>query len=97
MGSSGQDVILPGIDFTKSYAPIINDISLRIVLIGMMIWNLNAKIIKIKTGFLHDDLEERIFMETPSGMEVDDSKCLVLKNTDLCRVLDNFMSKLSKH
>jgi hypothetical protein len=40
MGSSGHDWWL--------YAPVINDVSFRIILIGMMVWNLKAKIIGMK-------------------------------------------------
>jgi hypothetical protein len=53
---------VPGIDFTERYAPVINDVSFRIILIGMIIWNLKAKIIDIETTFLHSNLEESIFM-----------------------------------
>jgi hypothetical protein len=70
---------VPGIDFTESFAPVIDNVSFRIILIGMMIWTLKPKIIYIETAFLHGDLEESIFMEIPSGMEVGDSKCLNLK------------------
>jgi hypothetical protein len=72
---------VPVIDFTGSYAPIINYLSFRIILIGMMFWNSKAKIIDIETIFLHGDLEKSIFMEIPSGMEVGKVKCLVLKKT----------------
>jgi hypothetical protein len=43
---------VPGIDFTESYAPVINDSSYRIILIGMMLLNLKAKIIEVETAFL---------------------------------------------
>jgi hypothetical protein len=73
---------VPGIDFIESYVPVINDVSFRIILIGMMVWNLKAKIIDIETTSLHGDLEEEsIFMEIPSDMGVGDGKCLVLKKT----------------
>jgi hypothetical protein len=72
---------LPSIDFTESYAPVMNDVSFRIILNGMMVWNLKAKIIDIETTFLHSDLEESIFREIPSGMEVGNGKCLVKRKT----------------
>jgi hypothetical protein len=71
---------VPGIVFTKSYAPVIDDASLRIIFIGMMFWNLMPNTIDIKITFLHGDLEERIFMKIPSDKQVGNSKCLVLKN-----------------
>jgi hypothetical protein len=69
------------IDFTEIYAAVINDVSFRIILIGMMICNLKAKTIDIETAFLHGDLEGRIFMGIPSGMKVGIGKFLVLKKT----------------
>jgi hypothetical protein len=70
-----------GIDFIESYAPVINDVSFRIIWIGMIFGNLKAKIIDIETAFLHRDLYESIFMEIPSGMVAGNGICLVLKKT----------------
>jgi hypothetical protein len=53
---------VPGINFTDTYAPVINNVSFTIILIGMMVWNRKAKIIDIETAFIHGDLEECIFM-----------------------------------
>jgi hypothetical protein len=42
------------INFTESYDDaVINDVSFRIISIGMIVWDLNAKIIDIETAFLH--------------------------------------------
>jgi hypothetical protein len=68
-----------GIDFTETCAPVIIDVSSIIILIGMMVWNLKAKIIDIETSFLHGDIEESIFVEIPSCMEVGNG--FVLKKT----------------
>jgi hypothetical protein len=46
---------VPGIDFTESYSQVIYNLSFRIILIGMMVWNLNAKIIDFETAFLQGD------------------------------------------
>jgi hypothetical protein len=46
-----------------------------------MVWNLKVNIIDIETAFLSSELKQSIFMEIPSGMEVVNSKCLVLKKT----------------
>jgi hypothetical protein len=72
---------VPGIDFIEKYAQIINDVSYRIILIGMIACNLNSKMIDIETVFLHGDLEESSFMEIPSHIEVANGKCIVLKKT----------------
>jgi hypothetical protein len=67
---------VPAIDFTESYSSVIIDVSFRIMLIGMMVFNLKAKIIDIETAFLHNVIKEGIFMEISSGMEVGNGKVL---------------------
>ena len=54
---------IPGVDFTESYAPVINDVSWRILIIAMLVWKLEAKIIDVSTAFLYGDLEEDIYMK----------------------------------
>jgi len=51
------------VDFTESYAPVINDVSWRILIIAMLVWKLEAKIIDVSTAFLYGDLEEDIYMK----------------------------------
>ena len=50
-------------DFTESHAPVINDVSWRILTIAMLVWKLDAKIIDVLTALLHGDLEEDICVE----------------------------------
>jgi len=69
------------VDFQESYAPVINDVTFRILLITILTWNLIGKVINIETAFLHGDLKETIYMEIPKGMEAEKGKCLVLKKT----------------
>jgi Reverse transcriptase (RNA-dependent DNA polymerase) len=53
---------IPGVDFKESYAPVINDVTLRILLGTTLTWNLIGKVIDFETAFLHGDLNEKIFM-----------------------------------
>ena len=53
---------IPGVDFTESYAPVINDVSWRILIIAMIVQKLEAKIIDVSTAFLYGDLDENIYM-----------------------------------
>ena len=53
---------IPGVDFTESYAPVINDVCWRILIIAMLVQKLEAKIIDVSTAFLHGDLDEDIYM-----------------------------------
>jgi Reverse transcriptase (RNA-dependent DNA polymerase) len=58
---------VPGVDFQETFAPVINDVTFRILLVMMLTWNFKAKDIDIKTAFLHGDLKESIYMEIPKG------------------------------
>ena len=51
---------IPGLDFTESYAPVIHDVTWRILLIVKILLKLKAKIIDKETAFLHGELEEEI-------------------------------------
>jgi hypothetical protein len=53
--------------FSKCYTPMIKDISFGNILLGMMAWNLKAKMIDIETAFLYDDINESNFMDVPRG------------------------------
>ena len=72
---------IPGVDFQESYAPVINDVTFRILLVTMLTWNLIGKVIDIETAFLHGELKETIYMEIPKGMEANKNECLILKRT----------------
>ena len=68
---------VPGVDFTESYAPVINDVSWRILIIAMLVWKLEAKIIDVSTAFLYGDLEEDIYMRCREVHEEDEALHLV--------------------
>jgi hypothetical protein len=72
---------IPGVDFTENYAPVISDVTYRIMLIAEIVWKLSSKIVDVETAFLHGDLEEEIYMDCPQGMAHDDSQCLLLQKT----------------
>ncbi len=59
---------IPGVDYTDNYAPVINDVTYRIMLICEIVWKLTSKIIDVETAFLHGDLEEEIYMDCPDGL-----------------------------
>ena len=78
---------VPGVDFKESFAPVVNDVTFRIMLVAMIVWQLKAKIIDVETAFLHGDLEEEIYMDIPEGLEFFDgdvdklNECLLLLQT----------------
>ena len=51
---------IAGIDFTANYAPVVNDITFRILLILKMLMEWDAELIDIETAFLHGDMEHLI-------------------------------------
>ena len=61
---------IPGVDFTENFAPVVNDITLRLVLLK---WLMNpsweAEVYDVETAFLYGELEEPIYMKIPKGME----------------------------
>ena len=72
---------IPGVDFSQSYSPVINDITFRMLLLAMIYFGLSGKIADVETAFLYGDLEEEIYMECPPGMTgiTSDQVLLLLK------------------
>jgi hypothetical protein len=72
---------IPGVNFSESFAPVVDDVSFRIILTAKLLWDLQASIVDVETAFLHGDLQEDIYMNVPKGMNADDNTCLLLKKT----------------
>ena len=71
---------IPGVDFSDNYAPVVNDITFRMLLIVLIFFALSAKIADVETAFLYGTLEEEIFMECPPGMpEAQEDEVLLLQ------------------
>ena len=77
---------VPGVDFTDNYAPVVNDVTMRIIIVLYVILDWYAEGIDIETAFLHGDLEEEIFMKILEGLEIHlnmdlEGKCCELKRS----------------
>ena len=73
---------IPGVDFSESYSPVANDITIRLLLVAMILFGLSAKIVDVETAFLYGDLEEEVYMENPEGLEdSNDDEALLLLTT----------------
>ena len=69
-----------GINFSKNYSPVANDITFHILLLMFLHFWYAAKIVDIDMAFLYEDLEEEIYMECPQGMaNVKKDDCIILK------------------
>ena len=63
---------IPGIDFKENHAPVVNDVTYRILILLKIINNWTAELMDVETAFLNGILEEQIFMKIPEGsMEVE--------------------------
>ena len=72
---------VPGQDFNEVYSPVVNDCTVRILLIIKMILTLESMLVDIETAFLHGNLKEIIFMDCPPGMDHGEDECLQLLKT----------------
>jgi hypothetical protein len=50
---------IPGIDFSESVAPVLNDVSFRIMLITKLVLRMTCSVVDIETAFLHGNLDEK--------------------------------------
>lgn len=58
---------VPGVDYTENFAPVVNDVTFRTLLVLYQVLKYDSRIIDVETAFLYGDLEEEIFMKIPSG------------------------------
>ncbi|CAL9011600.1 unnamed protein product [Prunus brigantina] len=66
-----------GIDFEEIFSPVLKMSSIRVVLGLAASLNLEIEQLDVKTAFLHEDLEEEIYMEQPEGFKVKGREDLV--------------------
>ena len=56
-------------DFADTFAPVVNDVTFRVVLARMMMEDLNSMLMDVETAFLYGEIEEEMWMEMPVGMK----------------------------
>ena len=91
---------IPGVDYTDNFAPVAHGVSFRIALARMMVEKLDSLVMDVETAFLYGDIEEEIFMKSPTGMEEIDpgsspENCYQLKKGiyGLCQAARQFRKK----
>jgi hypothetical protein len=76
---------IPGVDYTDNFAPVINDITYRIILLNWLINDWDSEVIDVETAFLYGNLEEEIYMKCPDGLSevdnTDEDDCLLLNKS----------------
>eukprot|EP00253_Pinus_taeda_P004828 PITA_04828 len=69
--------LVPGIDFGDIFSPVAKVTSIRLLLSVAAAFDFEVEQIHVKTTFLHEDLEEEIYMKQPEGFAVKGKKELV--------------------
>jgi hypothetical protein len=93
---------IPGVDFTEIYSPVINDGTVRLLLVSSIIYGHKTILVDIETAFLHGILEEDIYMELPEGIKffqrVENGDALKLIKTiyGLVQASQEFNKKMTK-
>jgi hypothetical protein len=54
------NILVPGIDFTESFAPTLNYVSFRLMFIAKFLWNMTLTV-DIETAFCHGNLDKKKF------------------------------------
>ncbi|GKV46877.1 hypothetical protein SLEP1_g53838 [Rubroshorea leprosula] len=72
-----------GIDFHEVFSPVVKHSSIHVLLAMVTLYDLELEQLDVKTTFLHNELEERIYMSQPEGFIVlgkEDHVCLLQKS-----------------
>ena len=67
---------IPGIELQESYSPVMNDVTLCIMILTQLVWKLKPIVLDVEVAFLIGDLEEEIYVEVLMGIpqEQEDEK-----------------------
>ena len=90
-----------GVDYWETYAPVVNWISVRLLLVLAIIHKLETKSIDFVLAFPQADLDRDVYMELPYGFQVGDDKgkfVLKLKKNlyGLCDASYNWFQKITE-
>ena len=77
-----------GVDFQENYAPVVNDVTFRIVMAMLLENEWEAEIVDVETASLYGDLEEEIYLKIPEGLAEHTGKEVT---QDYCFILDKAM------
>ena len=68
-----------GIDFTKIFSPVVKLTTIRLVLSMVAVENLPLEQLDVKIAFLHENLEEEIYMMQSEGFQIHGKENLVCR------------------
>ena len=89
----------PGIDFTDTYSPVVNDAVFRLLIVIQLLFQLVCMITDVETAFLNGDLPEEIYMDAPKGTLCRIMRCGYYSSRcmDWCKVHDNSFSSFVRY
>ena len=95
---------IAGVDYQDNFAPVVNDVTFRLVMTLMLSNNWEADIVDVETAFLYGDLEEEIYMKIPEGLakhlnkKFKDEDCFLLEKSiyGLVQVARQYYKKFIK-
>mmetsp|Transcript_12501 Transcript_12501/g.19267 ORF Transcript_12501/g.19267 Transcript_12501/m.19267 type:complete len:180 (-) Transcript_12501:880-1419(-) len=67
---------VPGVDFTDSFAPVVFDVTVRILFILWMVYMWSTQMLDVETAFLYGNLDVPLYMHLPEGMDAPPNSCL---------------------
>ena len=67
-----------GVDFEEISSPVANDITFRLLIILLMIWELDVMLFDISVAFLNGIMSHEVYMEVPEGVEAEADESLLL-------------------
>eukprot|EP00253_Pinus_taeda_P017555 PITA_17555 len=70
---------VPGIDFCDIFSPVAKVASIRLLLSVAATFDFEVEQMDVKTTFIHEDLEEEIYMKQPEGFAMKGKKEMVCK------------------
>ena len=58
---------IPGVDYTESHSPVVNDVTIRIILVLVLMYDWVCESIDVETAFLYGVLKELVYLKIPEG------------------------------
>jgi Reverse transcriptase (RNA-dependent DNA polymerase) len=59
---------IPGVDFTESHSPVATDVTIRLLLVLIHVYNWYCETIDVETAFLYGLLQELVYLHLPAGI-----------------------------
>lgn len=72
---------IPGIDFEETFSPVVRYETIRILLAHAVHYNMIARQLDMKTAFLNGDLDKKVYMKVPDGLNIKPGRVCCLKRS----------------